>query len=82
MRRQGRTRADSTDISLSFRVGWHGYCLAIMYVIFHSLYIIQQEQDNKQAGKQQGLAAGAEDQSVVGLEGGGFISASIGANKC
>ena len=53
-----------------------------MYVIFHSLYIIQQEQDNNQAGKQQGLAAGAEDQSVVGLEGGGFISASIGANKC
>ncbi len=35
-----------------------------------------------QAGKQQGLAAGAEDQNVVGLEGGGFISASIGANKC
>ena len=82
MRRQGRTRADSTDISLSFRAGWHGYCFAIMHVIFHSLYIIQQEQDNNQAGKQQGLAAGAEDQSVVGLEGGGFISASIGANKC
>ncbi len=37
---------------------------------------------NHQAGKQQGLAAGAEDQNVVGLEGGGFISASIGANKC